>query len=333
MSDGRTANAQEGVALFGATGYSGREAARLLHGHPRFRLAAAFGSGGREGVPLSSIHPSLRGLIDLPCRGLDAGGAPGSEAAGDGGTKGWRTRSWPPPRRRRSGLPRLSCAPASASSISAARSGCGLLPPIRSGTASSTRPPISWKRRPTASANGSARRSAAPPWSPTPAATRPRRFWRSCRCAAAIVWTPRRRSSSTPCRAPRGRGGGCARTCCSARSRDRSAPTACRATVIWRRSRRPPVFWPARRCCSCRIWRRSSGGCCARSRRASARARPRPMWRRRSVTFTPRPPASASSARGRCRPPATCAAATSAPSAGRPTRRTGASSCAPPSTT
>ena len=65
MSDGRTDNGREGVALFGATGYSGREAARLLHGHPRFRLAAAFGGGGREGVPLSSIHPSLRGQLAL----------------------------------------------------------------------------------------------------------------------------------------------------------------------------------------------------------------------------------------------------------------------------
>ncbi len=75
MSDGRTANGPEGVALFGATGYSGREAARLLHGHPHFRLAAVFGGSAREGVPLSSIHPSLRGLVDLPCRGLDTDGA------------------------------------------------------------------------------------------------------------------------------------------------------------------------------------------------------------------------------------------------------------------
>ena len=35
-----------GVALFGATGYSGREAARLLAGRPFFRLAASF--GGRK---------------------------------------------------------------------------------------------------------------------------------------------------------------------------------------------------------------------------------------------------------------------------------------------
>jgi N-acetyl-gamma-glutamyl-phosphate reductase len=69
------------VALFGATGYSGREAARLLHAHPFFRLAAAFGGPERDGAPLSSIHPSLRGVVDLPCRGIDTNG---HEAAGGG---------------------------------------------------------------------------------------------------------------------------------------------------------------------------------------------------------------------------------------------------------
>jgi N-acetyl-gamma-glutamyl-phosphate reductase len=59
------------VALFGATGYAGREAARLLAGHPHFDLAAAYGGPERDGASLSSIHPSLRGVTDLPCRGLD----------------------------------------------------------------------------------------------------------------------------------------------------------------------------------------------------------------------------------------------------------------------
>jgi N-acetyl-gamma-glutamyl-phosphate reductase len=63
-----------GVALFGATGYTGREAARLLSGHPAFRLEAVFGGPDRDGVPLASIHPSLRGSIDLRCIGLDANG-------------------------------------------------------------------------------------------------------------------------------------------------------------------------------------------------------------------------------------------------------------------
>jgi N-acetyl-gamma-glutamyl-phosphate reductase len=67
------------VALFGATGYAGREAARLLASHPAFRLAAAFGGRDREGAPLSSIHPSLRGVVDLPCGAIDAPG--GMEAA------------------------------------------------------------------------------------------------------------------------------------------------------------------------------------------------------------------------------------------------------------
>ncbi len=68
------------VALFGASGYTGREAVRLLAAHPAFRLAAAFGGPGRAGVPLSTLHPSLRGTTDLRCE------APG--AAGETGTVG-----------------------------------------------------------------------------------------------------------------------------------------------------------------------------------------------------------------------------------------------------
>jgi N-acetyl-gamma-glutamyl-phosphate reductase len=73
------ASEREGVALFGATGYAGREAARLLHGHPGLRLAAAFAGRDRDGAPLGAIHPSLRGLVDLPVTGVDANG--GLEAA------------------------------------------------------------------------------------------------------------------------------------------------------------------------------------------------------------------------------------------------------------
>jgi N-acetyl-gamma-glutamyl-phosphate reductase len=74
---------QEGrrdVALFGATGYSGREAARILGGHPAFRLAAAFGGRDRAGVPLASLHPSLRGTVDVVCESLEEGEAPGRTA-------------------------------------------------------------------------------------------------------------------------------------------------------------------------------------------------------------------------------------------------------------
>ncbi len=59
------------VALFGASGYTGREAARLLAGHPSLRLVAVFGGRERDGVPLSAIHPSLRGSLDLVCSGID----------------------------------------------------------------------------------------------------------------------------------------------------------------------------------------------------------------------------------------------------------------------
>ena len=67
-------NGLHSIALFGATGYTGREAARLLSAHPVLRLAAAFGGRDRNGAPLSGIHPSLRGTVDLPCEGLDADG-------------------------------------------------------------------------------------------------------------------------------------------------------------------------------------------------------------------------------------------------------------------
>jgi N-acetyl-gamma-glutamyl-phosphate reductase len=78
MSEG---NGVAGVALFGATGYSGREAARLLQAHPGFRLAAVFGGPERDGAPLSSIHPSLRGTVDLPCEGIDPRHAAGGLGA------------------------------------------------------------------------------------------------------------------------------------------------------------------------------------------------------------------------------------------------------------
>lgn len=67
-------DAAQGVAIFGATGYTGREAARLLSAHPAFRLTAVLGGPERDGVPLSAIHPSLRGSVDLPCTGLDTDG-------------------------------------------------------------------------------------------------------------------------------------------------------------------------------------------------------------------------------------------------------------------
>lgn len=80
----RAGDGRASVALFGATGYAGREAARLLERHPYFDLAAVFGGPERDGAPLSSVHPSLRGVVDLPCRGLDAGDASPAGAPGLG---------------------------------------------------------------------------------------------------------------------------------------------------------------------------------------------------------------------------------------------------------
>ncbi len=87
MSIGGMEPGRGGVALFGATGYAGREAARLLQAHPFFRLTAVFGGRERDGCALASIHPSLRGLVDLRVRGICAGnGDPGeTRPAGGGG--------------------------------------------------------------------------------------------------------------------------------------------------------------------------------------------------------------------------------------------------------
>jgi len=78
-----------GVALFGATGYTGREAARLVAGHPAFRLAAVFGGPDRQGVPLAAIHPSLHGSVDNRCEPLPANGDT-ARLAGDLAARGVR---------------------------------------------------------------------------------------------------------------------------------------------------------------------------------------------------------------------------------------------------
>ncbi|MCO8122460.1 N-acetyl-gamma-glutamyl-phosphate reductase [Stieleria sp. TO1_6] len=58
------------VALIGATGYTGLEVARLLSTHPEAQLRIATARAD-VGKPLSSVHPSLAGRVDLELTELD----------------------------------------------------------------------------------------------------------------------------------------------------------------------------------------------------------------------------------------------------------------------
>ena len=60
------------VALIGATGYTGLEVARLLSNHPRAELVVATARAD-AGKPISAVHPSLAGRIDLELQELDPG--------------------------------------------------------------------------------------------------------------------------------------------------------------------------------------------------------------------------------------------------------------------
>lgn len=62
------------IAIIGATGYTGSELTRLLHGHPKVELTAIT-SESHAGKRFSDIHPQFRGLVDLeliPAADLDA---------------------------------------------------------------------------------------------------------------------------------------------------------------------------------------------------------------------------------------------------------------------
>lgn len=55
------------VAVVGAAGYSGAELIAMLAAHPEVSVVGVYGSGSRGGdEALSSVHPRLRGVADLP---------------------------------------------------------------------------------------------------------------------------------------------------------------------------------------------------------------------------------------------------------------------------
>jgi N-acetyl-gamma-glutamyl-phosphate reductase len=60
-----------GVAVVGASGYSGAELVSILLGHPRVSVRGLFGSAKRDAgavQPYSSIFPRFRGRLDLPVK-------------------------------------------------------------------------------------------------------------------------------------------------------------------------------------------------------------------------------------------------------------------------
>lgn len=59
------------VGIIGATGYGGRELARLLAAHPEAMLVKA-GSTSHAGEPLSAVLPNLAGLVDVTLDPVDA---------------------------------------------------------------------------------------------------------------------------------------------------------------------------------------------------------------------------------------------------------------------
>jgi N-acetyl-gamma-glutamyl-phosphate reductase len=59
------------AAILGATGYTALELLRILIRHPEVRVTAL--TTRQDGnPPISAIHPSLTGLIDVRCENLSA---------------------------------------------------------------------------------------------------------------------------------------------------------------------------------------------------------------------------------------------------------------------
>lgn len=59
------------TAVIGATGYAGAELVRILAGHPAVRITTIT-SRQYAGTSFSSVFPSMRGVVDLPCETYDA---------------------------------------------------------------------------------------------------------------------------------------------------------------------------------------------------------------------------------------------------------------------
>ncbi|MGC8816781.1 MAG: N-acetyl-gamma-glutamyl-phosphate reductase [Candidatus Hadarchaeum sp.] len=59
-----------GVAIVGASGYTGAELFRLLANHPKIKIVGAYGMKN-TGRDVSEIHPHLHGIVDLKIEEID----------------------------------------------------------------------------------------------------------------------------------------------------------------------------------------------------------------------------------------------------------------------
>jgi len=60
----------EAVAIVGASGYTGAELIRILHGHPHARVACLFARRA-AGQQIADVFPQLAGVVDLPVEAFD----------------------------------------------------------------------------------------------------------------------------------------------------------------------------------------------------------------------------------------------------------------------
>ncbi len=61
----------EAVAIVGASGYTGAELIRILHGHPQARVACLYARRA-AGQRIDEVFPHLAGALDLPVESFDA---------------------------------------------------------------------------------------------------------------------------------------------------------------------------------------------------------------------------------------------------------------------
>ena len=162
------------ACVVGASGFAGALTAALLWNHPRVSL------GGGHRAHRCRAAPR-RPLSALP-RAARARGS--STPSGSAPRPTWR---WCPIRTARRPPPWRSCARrACAWSTSPPTSGCTTSPRTSAGTDSTGRPSCAASRC-SASPSCTATRSPRRRWSRTPAATRPRRSWRSRRSRAQAL--------------------------------------------------------------------------------------------------------------------------------------------------
>ncbi|HID05628.1 MAG TPA: N-acetyl-gamma-glutamyl-phosphate reductase, partial [Armatimonadetes bacterium] len=59
------------VGIVGATGYTGGELMRFLLAHPEAQLVHLMRLTSEESIPVTRVHPALRGIVEVECHALD----------------------------------------------------------------------------------------------------------------------------------------------------------------------------------------------------------------------------------------------------------------------